>query len=322
MAKISIVIPCYFNAPNIPDLGKALMEMEHLFPQGTTFEYIFTDDGSKDETLKELLRLRQAFPEKITVIKLSGNYGSYNALFAGLQYAKGDCNVFLSADLQDPPELIPKMFEYWQKGIKLVLAHRTDRPERGLSRWLSGLFHFLLRNYGLKQAPKGGFDLILFDAQLREDVLQIREKNTHLHYLILWLKYEYVSIPYVRQVREKGVSRWTLSKKVKLWIDSFVAFSFAPIRLITVSGFILGGLAMGYAVLIFVLKLLGMINVSGWSAMMVVLLVVSSFQMVALGILGEYLWRILDAVRNRPMFVVEKVYPAETEQHNEKSSTD
>jgi len=317
MASLSIVIPCYYNEANIPDTTQALLELEKIFPDGTTLEYVFVDDGSKDKTYEKLTYFQQKYPDRVTIVKLSGNFGSHSALLAGLHYATGDCIAFLAADLQDPPELLARMFEHWQKGIKLVLAHRTDRPERGLSRFLAQSFHYMIRQYALKQAPHGGFDLVLFDKQLRHDLLNIKEKNTHLYYLLLWLRYEYVSIPYVRRVREKGVSRWTFAKKIKLWIDSFTAFSYAPIRLITVSGFVLGGGAMLYAMVIIVMRLLGWVSITGWSAMMVVLLVVSSFQMVALGILGEYLWRVLDAVRNRPPYVVEEVRKRKGERSND-----
>ena len=310
MSKISIIIPCYFNEENLPVTMKALLENEKAFPEGTNVEYVFVDDGSKDNTWGELQKIKSQNQDRITLVKLAGNVGSYNAVVAGMKYSTGDCNVFISADLQDPPELIPQMFAYWQKGIKFVVANRTDREESFSQKLFSNTYHRLIKRYALPHVPKGGFDMVLFDKQLKEEVLNIQERNTNTVYLLAWLNYDFVSIPYVRRKREIGVSRWTMKKKIKLFIESFVSFSFAPIRAITIAGLLLGIVAFLYALLIVISKIRGGIDVEGWSAMMVTFLFVSSFQMIGLGILGEYVWRALDASRKRPIYVVDQVHKA------------
>ena len=136
----------------------------------------------------------------------------------------------------------------------------------------------------------------------------MEEKNTNCLYLMLWLGYDYVSIPYKRAERQIGKSRWTLQKKLKLFVDSFVSFSFLPIRAITTLGFILGFLALGYGFFVAFAKATGLIPISGWSSMMMVVLFVSSFQMISIGVLGEYLWRTLDASRKRPNYLIETVF--------------
>ena len=307
MALISIIIPCYFNEENIPVTFARLHAMESSLPDGTEVEYLFIDDGSGDGTLSVLHNLQANEPDRIVVIKLAGNVGSYNAILAGMHHANGDCCTVLSADLQDPPELIPQMFAFWQNGIKLVMANRQRREEGFVKRILAQTFHWLIRRFALKNIPPGGFDFVLFDRSLCEEVVQMNEKNTNTLFLLPWLGYPYVSIPYVRQEREIGKSRWTTAKKIKLFIDSFIAFSFFPIRLITASGLLLGVSAIGYAVYILIARMTGQIEVEGWSALMMVILFVSSFQMIALGILGEYLWRTLDAARNRPNYVVDQI---------------
>jgi glycosyltransferase involved in cell wall biosynthesis len=308
MPKLSIIIPCYYNEENIPETRKVLLDNERNFPSNVSFEYVLVDDGSKDGTLKELLKFKEDFSEKVKVIKLSGNFGSYNAILAGMNYATGDCNIILVADLQDPPELIPRMYEYWEKGIKLVIANRQDRKESVFQKILSNTYHLLIRKLAIKGIPKGGYDLVLFDKKLRDDVVKINEKNTNQIYLLSWLKYDYVNIPYTRKKREHGKSRWTLGKKVKLFIDSFVSFSFFPIRLISVAGLILGLISFLYGLFVIYAKITGLVPLQGWTAIMVVLLFVSSFQMIALGIIGEYVWRTMDATRNRPNFIVEETY--------------
>jgi polyisoprenyl-phosphate glycosyltransferase len=307
MTKLSVIIPCYFNGENLPVTTQELIENEKLFDKDVEFEYVMVDDGSKDNTFEELIKFKEKFPHKVKVIKLAGNVGSYNAILAGMNYATGDCNVMLAADLQDPPELIPQMFEYWKKGVKFVIANRKDRDESWSQKLFSNTYHSLIKKYALKNIPTGGFDLVLFDKQLRDQVVNINEKNTNTIYLLAWLDYDYVNIPYVRRKRDIGVSRWTIQKKIKLFIDSFVSFSFVPIRAISTIGLILGVIAFLYGLFVIVAKFTGLVPLSGWSSIMVVVLFVSSFQMIALGIIGEYVWRGLDAARNRPNYIVDKV---------------
>mgnify|MGYP002397458799 CR=1 FL=1 len=293
---------------NIPITSKALVENEQLFPGKLKFEYIMIDDGSKDNTLNELKAFQNKYPSKVKIIKLAGNVGSLNAILAGLEYGTGDCYVIISADMQDPPNLIPKMYEYWQKGVKLVLANRENREDTYLISIFSKIYHKLIKKFALKNIPDGGFDFVFFDKQLRNQLLNIREKNTNILYLLTWLGYDYVNIPYTRKKREIGKSKWTIQKKIKLFIDSFVSFSFFPIRLISILGILLGTLSIVYALYILYIKLSKGIEVPGWTTFMIVFLFVSSFQMVSLGVLGEYIWRTLDASRNRPNYIVEEVY--------------
>lgn len=309
MNKISIIIPCYFNEQNIPVTTERLLNNENLFDNDVVFEYVFVDDGSGDNTWAALNSFKEKYAkhDNIKLIKLSGNFGSYNAILAGMKYATGDCNVIIAADLQDPPELILQMYQHWKNNIKLVIANRTDRKDPFISKLLAKTFQIIIKKFALKNLPDGGFDFVLFDKQLKEEVLLMNEKNTNTLYLFTWMKYEYVTIPYQRQERKIGKSKWTFSKKMKLFIDSFVSFSFFPIRLITITGFILGIVSILYALFILYNKITGNIQIQGWSGLMIVFLLVSCFQMIALGILGEYIWRTLDASRNRPNYVIDKV---------------
>lgn len=308
MPKISIIIPCYFNEGNIPVTFPKLLENEKNFPIGTEIEYVFVDDGSKDKTFDELTKIHQQYPEKVKVIKLSRNFGANNASYCGICNSTGNCCVVLAADLQDPPELIPQMYEHWLKGYKLVLAQKTNREDSMITKLFSNTYHNLIRNYVLKNAPKGGFDLWLFDESLRNELIKMNEKNFYLPYLFIWMGYEYVSIPYTRRKREIGKSGWTLSKKIKSFIDSFVSFTYMPLRLISIVGIVLGILALIYACMIIYSKITSKIPMQGWSSIMIVLLFVSSFIMISLGIIGEYLYRTLDAARNRPNFIIDKIY--------------
>ena len=308
MSKISVIIPCYYNENNIPVTARELVANEANFPPEVNFEYVFVNDGSGDDTLGALKRAQLQYPNRIQIVDLAGNVGSYNAIVAGMAHATGDCMAVITADMQDPPELMVQMYDYWQKGFRLVIGNRQDREEKGLTQSMAKLFHWLMKHLALRNIPDGGFDFVFFDRQVAQEVLKMHERNSNVFYLMVWLGFSYVNIPYVRRKREIGKSRWTLSKKIKLLIDSLLAFSFVPIRAISVIGFGLGIVALLYGLYVIALKLLSPDEPAGWTTLMVVLLFVSAFQMIALGVIGEYVWRGLDAARNRPLYVVKQVY--------------
>lgn len=308
MPQLSVIVPCYFNEENIPVTVRELVANEHNFPSDLRFEYVFVNDGSTDNTLGALKRAQVLYPDRIRIVDLAGNVGSYNAIVAGMAHATGDCLAVITADMQDPPELMVQMYDYWLKGFKLVIGNRQDREETGLSQVLAKTFHWLMKHLALSNIPDGGFDFVFFDRHVAEEVLKLRERNSNIFYLMVWLGFDYVNIPYVRRKREIGKSRWTLSKKIKLLIDSLLAFSFVPIRAISVTGLMLGAVALLYGFYIIILKVFSPAEPAGWTTLMVVLLFVSAFQMVALGVIGEYVWRGLDAARARPLYVVREVY--------------
>jgi dolichol-phosphate mannosyltransferase len=164
-----------------------------------------------------------------------------------------------------------------------------------------------MKNLALENIPDGGFDFVVFDRQVSTEVLMMHERNSNIFYLMVWLGFAYVNIPYTRKKRQIGKSRWTLSKKVKLFIDSLMAFSFVPIRAISVLGLGLGVIAILYGFYVIALKIVRPDEPAGWTTLMVVMLFVSAFQMIALGVIGEYVWRGLDAARKRPLYVVKQV---------------
>lgn len=306
MKKLSIIIPCYYNQDNVKPTFEALFKVLDSISDKLKFEVVFVDDGSKDLTYERLLELKKSYPENVKIVMLVKNVGSYIAIVAGLKYAKdSDCYTVISADLQDPPELIKSMYSEWIKGTKLVLGQRVKKNDGFLTDLFSDTFNFLLRKCAKDYIPKGGFDFVFFDRILRDQLVEINERNTNSLYLLTWMGYQYTCLPYERKVREIGKSRWTLSKKIKLLIDSFVSYTYAPIRIISFTGIMLGFISFIYMLYILYSKFSGRIEVEGWTTTMIVLLLVSSFQMIALGIIGEYVWRCLDAVRGRPQYIID-----------------
>ena len=308
MPRLSVVVPIYFNELNVPDTVPQLLALGDALP-GYDLELVLVDDGSRDRSLDLLLEWRDRHPDVIQVVKLSRNFGSMSAILAGLGVATGDCVWMIAADLQDPPELFADMARHWAAGAKVVLAVRADREESASQKLLSNSYYALMRRFALPGYPEGGFDFFLVDRQVANEVVRIGEKNTNLMSLIFWLGFSPVMIPYVRRARRKGVSRWTFSKKVKLFVDSFVAFSYAPIRVLSVLGGVIALAAFAYAGYVLVAWLARDIPVRGYAPLMILLAFTAGVQMLMLGILGEYLWRALDETRRRPPFVVDRHWP-------------
>ena len=164
------------------------------------------------------------------MIKLAGNVGSYNAILAGMKYATGDCTTVIAADLQDPPELIAEMYAYWEKGIKLVIANRQDRDDPWLTKIFANTFQFLIKKFGLRNIPDGGFDFVLFDKALREEVVRIDEKNTNVLYLLVWLGYDYINIPYQANEERSRQIKVDFYQKAKALCRFLCIFFFFPYK--------------------------------------------------------------------------------------------
>lgn len=307
MQTISIVIPVYFNEPNLPDTIPKIIEVSQKLST-YNFEIIFVDDGSGDDSLKILLEHQKKFPNLIKVVKLTRNFGSMSAIQAGLSVSKGDCVGVIAADLQDPPELFLDMIKHWENGIKAVLAVRKKRKDPPLSRLSAKIFYKFFRKYAIKDYPEGGFDFFLIDRQVVSELNKNQEKNSNIMNLIIWLGFEYVTMPYVRQEREKGKSRWTLSKKLKLVIDSFIGFSYIPIKILPTLGIIFALASFVYGGFTFYNWATGNIEIEGWTTNIIIITFTAGIQMIMLGIIGEYLWRTLDETRKRSSFVIDKIY--------------
>lgn len=304
--KFSIVVPIYYNELNIPHTVPRLQSLEEIIPD-CDFEFVFVDDGSKDNSLSLLLEAREQ-DSRIKVIKLSRNFGSMSAIQAGLHHTTGDCVGIIAADLQDPPELFKEMIDYWRIGKKIILGTREDREESSSQKFFSNTYYYLLEKFALKGYPKGGFDFLLIDKQVVQEVLEIQEKNTNVMSLIYWLGHDQVHIPYVRKERKLGKSRWTLSKKIKLFVDSFVSFSYMPIRFMSLIGCITAIISFLYGVFVVLCTVFGFIELQGWTTIIALITFLLGIIMVMLGIIGEYLWRILDESRKRPSFVIDEVF--------------
>ncbi|WP_347352365.1 glycosyltransferase family 2 protein [Acetoanaerobium noterae] len=306
MDKVSIIVPIYYNELNIPHLYEQMKE-KILTRTDFEAEIVCVDDGSKDGSYKALLELREK-DNRFKVVKLSRNFGSHTAILAGFAHATGDCMTMVAADLQEPLEIIIEMYEKWKQGKKVVIAVRKDREDGFFQKLFSNTYYSLMQKYALKDMPSGGFDCFFIDKKVRDVLVSMNEKNSSIVGQVLWAGFEMDKIYYVRKKREIGESKWTLSKKIKLFIDSFMAFSYVPIRFISTLGIFISIVGFILAVFLIVNKFMFNVPVQGWTTMMITLLMLSGIQMLTLGVIGEYLWRNFDESRGRPTYIVEETH--------------
>jgi len=305
MSLISVIVPVYNEAANLRPLYERLSSVASRLLD-CEFEFLFVDDGSSDESARELAVLRNR-DKRVKAIHFARNFGSHAACLAGLTYARGDIAMILAADLQDPPELIPRLLAKIKEGFDLVFAAREGRQDSWVTIRLANIYHLLMRRYAIPNWPEKGADVVMLRRPVRDVLIRWQQKNTSLFAQMLWTGFQQAQIYYSKEPRRAGKSKWSLRKKIKLFVDSFVSFSFAPIRFISYGGFVLSALGFGYAAFIIFNKILFNRAIAGWSSLMVVLLLVSGFQLLTLGVIGEYLWRVADEVRGAPPFLVRAV---------------
>lgn len=308
MHTVSIVIPAFNEEDNIETLYERLSAM--AAQSAHAFEFIFIDDGSYDRSFTILKDLSQK-DSRVKVLRFSRNFGSHAACLAGLTYASGDACAFISADLQEPPELLLELIDKWENKFETVIGIRE--LDANATSIFSRVYYWLVRNFALSNMPERGTDVFLIDRKVVNTIIQMNERNTSIFGLILWSGFRQAFVPYKRELRSRGISKWTLTKKMKLFIDTFVSFSFFPIRLISFFGILVALTGFVYSLYLIYHRLVHGTPIEGWTSLMVVLLFVSGIQLLMLGIIGEYLWRSFDQTRKRPAYIVSEAYGFKTD---------
>jgi glycosyltransferase involved in cell wall biosynthesis len=308
--ELSIVIPVFNEETVLPALFDRLRSFaDRLTPLVT--EIIVVDDHSSDRSPEMLKQVCQQDP-RFRYARLAKNSGSHVAILAGLAQSRGACAVFLAADLQDPPELILQMLDRWRAGHHVVWAVREER--KGVSSidlLLANTFYRLLNLLGEVYLPPRGSDFALLDRKAVDALLQSAGSDPSLGGEIARLGFSASQVAYTKERRAAGASKWTLKKKLKAFADAFVSFSYAPLRAMSYLGMTCSFLGFAYALLVIVLRLKTRTPVQGWASLIVVVLVLGGVQMMMLGVLGEYLWRTLEAARHRPTYFVEETSESE-----------
>jgi dolichol-phosphate mannosyltransferase len=300
---VSVVVPVFRNADSLRELHARLSAVAEGL-SGLRCEFIFVDDGSPDDSFSILEQLA-AGDRRVSAIGLSRNFGSNAALLAGLTQTGGDAVVTLAADLQDPPEVIPRLIEEWQRGTEVVLAARRKRQDPLVTRLFAAAFNRLFRQLVFSDFPPEGFDFVLLDRKAVDVLVAMPERNSYLFGQVMWVGFRRGSVFYERASRPHGHSAWTFWRKVKYFLDAFTAFSYLPVRVASLLGFVLAILGFLYAAVVLVLRLTGAVSQpQGFAALMIVVLVTAGVQLAVAGLIGEYLWRVLEEVRPRPPFIV------------------
>jgi polyisoprenyl-phosphate glycosyltransferase len=301
---LSIVIPVYNEDTNLNALTQRIDKLISQYEIST--QVIFVDDHSSDATPALLAEICRSHPN-YEYIRLAANSGSHTAIIAGMAYAAGDAVAFLAADLQDPPELIPQMLNAWREGAHVVWAVREMRE--GISstdKAFSSMAYRLINLFGNVKLPPAGSDFALLDQTVVKALMLSCRANPSLGLEIARLGFTQIEITYTKAARHSGTTKWTLNCKIKAFIDAIITTSFVPLRLMSYVGLIASIIGFGYAVFLIILRFITPNPIEGWTALMVVILLLCGIQMIMLGIIGEYVWRTLETSRNRPLYIVEK----------------
>jgi len=305
MLDITIIIPFLNEEDNIQHLVDSLDNL--CLNSKLRFEVIFVDDGSTDRSLHVLHKQKiESFNAKI--VKLSQNFGSHSALRAGTQIASGKYIGFTYADLQDPLDLQLIMHDIViNEKANIVWGSRKKTNNSFTETFFSRLYGNLMRRFVNAKYPINGFDVVFFDKKVKDILIENIESNSSIFLQILSLGFKQETILYDKKLRKKGESKWTLSKKIKLFIDSFIAFSYTPIRFVTIIGILLFTLGLFFASYLIIRQALYGDLESGWPALISILMLGFGVTNISLGILAEYLWRTLDSSRGRPVFIIDEI---------------
>jgi glycosyltransferase involved in cell wall biosynthesis len=301
----SVVVPVYNERDNVRAMYQALYQVAGGEPS-LDWEFLFVEDGSTDDTFTILADLNCTDP-RVKIVRLSRNYGSHTGAAAGLQFASGHAAVIMAGDLQDHPREIPRFLAKWREGFHVVWGVVATRHDSRLDRLLSAMFSGLIRRVALPAYPRGTGSFCLLDRKVIDALSGFPERNRLTSGLILLAGFRQTEIQYDRLERHSGVSKWSLRRKIKLTIDTVVSFSSLPMRLTSATGITIAALSFIFAAYVALDTLINGRAPEGWTTIIVLVLLLGGLQLVVLGMMGEYLWRVCEETRRRPLFLVQEL---------------
>jgi polyisoprenyl-phosphate glycosyltransferase len=306
----SVVIPVFDEAEVLPEFHRRLSGVMDLLG---TWEAIYVNDGSRDATLLLVEALHRTEP-RVAVLNLSRNFGKEIATTAGLEHAGGDAVIVIDADLQDPPEVIPALVAGWHDGFDMVYAQRRAREgETWPKRMTASLFYRLMQHLGRVQLPRNTGDFRLMSRRVVDAVLQLREQHRFMKGLFAWVGFPTTAVLYDRMPRHRGASKWSYWKLWNLALDGITCFTVMPLKVATYLGLAVASLAVVFGGQLVIRTLLFGNPVAGYSSMMTVILFLGGVQLITLGVIGEYLGRVFNETKRRPLYLVERFIPSEIE---------
>jgi polyisoprenyl-phosphate glycosyltransferase len=303
---ISAVVPIYNEAENLPELHRRLAAA--LESTGKSWEILFVNDGSRDASA-QIIRDLHAADRRVKAVHLSRNFGHQPAVTAGIHFARGDCVVLLDGDLQDPPELIPQLVAKWAEGFQVVLAERTSRADAAGARGIGfRLFYPVLRRLtDLPSGPNAGI-FGLMDRAVVDQFNRLPERNRFIPGLRSWLGFRQASVPYDRPQRSAGAPKQSLPRLIKYAMDAMISFSYKPLRAATWTGFIVAAIGFVTAIFFIVRRLFFKDPaVTGFTTLLTMMMFLGGVQLISVGILGEYVGRIYEEIKQRPLYVVQEM---------------
>lgn len=301
--ELSIIVPIYNEAPIISELYNRVSQSVSGITK--SYEILFVNDGSKDSSIQELKKIATT-DSHVLYINFSRNFGHQIAVTAGLHYAKGNAIVIIDGDLQDPPELIPELYAKYNEGYKIVGAKRVSRKgETFFKKITAKLYYRILKRITHVDIPVDTGDYRIIDKKVADAIRSMDEPDKYIRGQVAWTGFSTTFVNFERDERKFGKTGYSLKKMTKFAIDGITSFSSYPLKLASIFGFIVSGIAFLMVIYVLISKYILHTSVQGWPSLMLTILFLGGVQLICLGIIGEYLWRIMNAVRKRPLYVVE-----------------
>lgn len=303
MKKVTVLVPCYNEEEALPLFYDRICNTIAEIP-GYEWELLFVNDGSRDNTL-QIMRNLHMRDSRVSYVGLSRNFGKERAMLAGFDYAAGDCMVIMDADLQDPPELLPQMLRYWEEGYEDIYAKRSSRgKESFMRRFFSLMYYRILQKTTKIEVLQNVGDFRLLDRCCIEALKQMRESERYTKGMFCWIGFHKKEMVFDRGDRAAGKSSWNFMSLFALAIEGITSFSIAPLRISTIIGLVVSIAAFIYMIFIFVKTLIFGDPVQGFPTIMIVMLFLGGIQLLSIGVLGEYIGRIFNESKHRPVYIV------------------
>ncbi|SEG73952.1 glycosyltransferase family 2 protein [Paenibacillus sp. UNC499MF] len=304
--KYSIIIPMYNEEAVIQETYRRLKVV--MSETSESYELIFINDGSRDRSA-EIIKEYGTWDETVKLIDFSRNFGHQIAITAGMDYASGDAVIIIDADLQDPPELILQMLEKWKEGYEVIYAKRVKRSGETLfKKWSASLFYRVLRASTDIHIPVDTGDFRLMDRKVCDEMKKLSENNRFVRGLVSWVGFRQTAIEYERDERLAGETKYPLKRMIKLSLDGITSFSYKPLKLAGYLGVLLSGSGFLYLLYVVYLALFTDATLKGWPSVVSIMLIFNGFVLLMLGILGEYIGRIYDETKGRPLYIVRECH--------------
>ncbi|MEM5948121.1 glycosyltransferase family 2 protein [Spirochaetia bacterium 38H-sp] len=301
---VSIIIPVFNEEEVLNELYKRITTVMDSTKED--YELVFIDDGSSDNTYSMLKELHKK-DRRCKIIHFSRNFGHQIAITAGMDYCKGDAIVIIDADLQDPPELIPEMLEKWKQGAQIVHAKRKKRKGESIfKKATAAIFYRTLKALTNVEIPVDVGDFRLMDKKVVQSLRSMRERNRFVRGLVSWTGYKQAEVTYIRDPRFAGTTKYPLKKMIRFALNGITSFSDKPLKIASLLGFLLSTAGFIYMLYVLYQKLFTTQVVQGWTTIVVLILVFNGFTLLSLGILGEYVGRIYEEIKQRPLYIIEE----------------